>query len=29
MANRRASEFGDTRIYSPQQMLKTLFAKAT
>jgi flagellar biosynthesis protein FlhG len=29
MQNRRTSEFGDTRIHGPEQMLKTLFAKAT
>jgi MinD-like ATPase involved in chromosome partitioning or flagellar assembly len=28
MKNRRASEFGDTRIYTPQEMLTTLFAKS-
>jgi hypothetical protein len=26
--NRRASEFGDLRIYSPQEMLESLFAKS-
>lgn len=29
MKTRRASEFGDTRIYRPDQMLATLFAKTT
>jgi MinD-like ATPase involved in chromosome partitioning or flagellar assembly len=29
MQNRRASEFGDTRIFSPEHMLRTLYAKAT
>jgi MinD-like ATPase involved in chromosome partitioning or flagellar assembly len=29
MKTRRPSEFGDTRIYTPQEMLRTLFAKAT
>lgn len=28
MKNRRASEFGDTRIYTPKEMLATLFAKS-
>ena len=28
MKNRRASEFGDVRVYSPQEMLTTLFAKS-
>jgi MinD-like ATPase involved in chromosome partitioning or flagellar assembly len=28
MKNRRASEFGDLRVYSPQEMLTTLFAKS-
>jgi MinD-like ATPase involved in chromosome partitioning or flagellar assembly len=28
MKNRRPSEFGDTRIYQPQEMLKALFAKS-
>ncbi|MGZ7031634.1 MAG: AAA family ATPase, partial [Thermoanaerobaculia bacterium] len=28
MKNRRASEFGDTRIYRPQEMLGALFAKS-
>ena len=29
MRNRRASEFGDTRIYSPQEMLAATFAKSS
>jgi len=28
MKNRRASEFGDTRIYTPEEMLSSLFAKS-
>jgi MinD-like ATPase involved in chromosome partitioning or flagellar assembly len=28
MRNRRASEFGDTRVYTPPEMLSTLFAKS-
>ena len=28
MKNRRASEFGDVRIYTPQEMLSNLFAKS-
>jgi len=28
MKNRRASEFGDTRVYTPHEMLSTLFAKS-
>ena len=28
MKNRRPSEFGDVRVYSPQEMLSTLFAKS-
>jgi len=28
MKNRRPSEFGDLRVYSPQEMLSTLFAKS-
>ncbi|HEY4640099.1 MAG TPA: AAA family ATPase [Thermoanaerobaculia bacterium] len=28
MKNRRPSEFGDIRVYSPQEMLSTLFAKS-
>lgn len=29
MKTRRASEFGDTKIYTPEEMLATLFAKTT
>jgi len=29
MKTRRPSEFGDTRIYTPKEMLATLFAKTT
>jgi len=28
MKTRRASEFGDVRIYKPQEMLETIFAKS-
>jgi len=28
MKNRRPSELGDVRIYSPQEMLSSLFAKS-
>jgi hypothetical protein len=28
MKTRRASEFGDLRIYTPDEMLKTIFAKS-
>jgi hypothetical protein len=28
MKNRRASELGDVRIYTPQEMLASLFAKS-